>query len=67
MLVIVGSIIVAASVMGGFIWAGGPPLVLLQPSEFLVIGGAGSIVVCMSDSRVRTMAEVGHAFSKKGG
>lgn len=47
MLVIVGSIIVAASVMGGFIWAGGPPLVLVQPSEFLVIGGAaiGALII----------------------
>jgi chemotaxis protein MotA len=36
----VGSLVVLGSVIGGFIWAGGPLLVLFQPSEFLIIGGA---------------------------
>ena len=31
------------------------------------IGGAASIVDCMTDNRVRTVAEVRHAFSKHGG
>jgi chemotaxis protein MotA len=47
MLVIVGSIIVMGSVIGGFVWAGGPVGVLVQPSEFLVIGGAalGALII----------------------
>jgi transcriptional/translational regulatory protein YebC/TACO1 len=31
------------------------------------IGGAAIIVDCMTDNRVRTVAEVRHAFSKYGG
>jgi len=47
MLTIVGFIIVAGSVMGGFLMHGGQPAVLLQLSEFIIIGGAalGSLVV----------------------
>jgi chemotaxis protein MotA len=47
MLVIVGSIIVFVSVIGGFMIAGGQPLVLIQPSEFVVICGAaaGALVI----------------------
>lgn len=40
MLVIVGYVIVTASVFGGFILAGGHLAALLQPVEFLMIGGA---------------------------
>ena len=35
--------------------------------EGYVIGGAAVIVDCMTDNRVRTVAEVRHAFSKYGG
>jgi chemotaxis protein MotA len=47
MLTIVGFIIVAGSVMGGYMLHGGHPLVLLQPSEFLIVGGAatGALIV----------------------
>jgi chemotaxis protein MotA len=47
MLIIVGLLIVFASVVGGYLMAGGELLVLNQPSEFVVIGGAaiGSLVV----------------------
>lgn len=47
MLLIVGLLIVVASVFGGFLMAGGALAVLYQPSEFLVIGGAaiGSLVI----------------------
>ncbi len=41
MLAIVGAAIVTAAVIGGFIWEGGKVLVLFQPAEFLIIGGAG--------------------------
>ncbi|MBI3903626.1 MAG: flagellar motor stator protein MotA [Nitrosomonadales bacterium] len=47
MLVIVGYVVVAISVLGGFILAGGHVGALLQPVEFLMIGGAaaGAFVV----------------------
>ena len=40
MLLIVGAVIVIASVVGGFMMHGGQPLVLNQPAEFIIIGGA---------------------------
>lgn len=40
MLVIIGYVIVCASVFGGFIMAGGHAAVLFQPIELLMIGGA---------------------------
>lgn len=47
MLMIVGLIIVFGAVMGGFLMAGGALDVLVQPSEFVTIGGAaiGSLIV----------------------
>ena len=47
MLLIIGALVVLGSVLGGFIMAGGQPLVLNQPSEFVVIGGAsiGSLLI----------------------
>jgi chemotaxis protein MotA len=48
-LAIVGIVVVAVAVIGGFIWEGGHLLVLLQPAEFLIIGGAalGSILISL--------------------
>jgi chemotaxis protein MotA len=40
MFVIIGSVVVLASVLGGYILHGGPLLVLIQISEFIIIGGA---------------------------
>ena len=47
MLLIVGLVVVLGSVVGGYLMAGGQLLVLNQPSEFIVIGGAaiGSLIV----------------------
>ena len=47
MIVIVGCIIVVGGVIGGFIMAGGHIGALVQPSEFVVLGGAsiGALVV----------------------
>jgi chemotaxis protein MotA len=44
---IVGLIVVLVSVIGGFVLAGGPLPVLMQPTELLVIGGAaaGALIV----------------------
>jgi chemotaxis protein MotA len=39
--VIIGFVIVLVSVLGGFYEAGGPFMVLIQPAEFIIIGGAG--------------------------
>jgi chemotaxis protein MotA len=47
MLIVIGLVIVLGSVIGGYLMAGGNLLVLNQPSEFVVIGGAaiGSLVI----------------------
>jgi len=47
MLLIVGLIIVMGSVVGGYLMAGGHLILLVQPSEFVIIGGAalGSLLV----------------------
>jgi chemotaxis protein MotA len=37
---IIGIIVVFGAVIGGFLMEKGPMLVLMQPSEFLIIGGA---------------------------
>jgi chemotaxis protein MotA len=47
MLLVVGALVVFMSVAGGYLLEGGHPVVLNQPSEFLVIGGAavGSLII----------------------
>ncbi len=47
MLVIVGAVVVLVGVLGGFVIEGGPVLLLIQPAELLIIGGAmvGSILI----------------------
>ena len=47
MLIIVGAVVVLGAVLGGFLMAGGTVAVLVQPSEFVVIGGAavGSLLI----------------------
>ncbi|MGA2569260.1 MAG: flagellar motor stator protein MotA [Terracidiphilus sp.] len=40
MFVIIGILAVFAAILGGFLMEKGPLLVLMQPSEFLIIGGA---------------------------
>ena len=42
MLILIGGIIVLASTLGGFMIAGGKPLVLLHVSEFVVILGVAA-------------------------
>ena len=42
MLAIVGFLIVIGSVIGGFLMEGGKLLVLFQPAEFVIIGGAAT-------------------------
>src|SRR5262249_26334856 len=47
MLLIVGALIVVGCVVGGFLIEGGHLAVLIQPAEFIIIGGAalGSLVI----------------------
>jgi chemotaxis protein MotA len=47
MLILVGAVVVLGAVIGGFLMAGGALGVLVQPSEFVVIGGAavGSLLI----------------------
>ncbi len=47
MFVIIGAAVVLVGVIGGFLLEGGPLLLLFQPSEYLIIGGAalGSLLV----------------------
>jgi chemotaxis protein MotA len=53
MLIIIGSLIVFASTIGGFMLAGGKPLVLLHVSEFVVIlGVAAGVLVIASPGHV---------------
>ena len=51
MLILIGAFIVLASTLGGFMLAGGQPLVLLHVSEFVVILGVAlgvASVVCIT-------------------
>lgn len=53
MLILIGAVIVLASTLGGFIIAGGNPLVLLHVSEFVVIlGVAAGVLVIASPGHV---------------
>ncbi len=48
MLILIGAFIVLASTLGGFMLAGGQPLVLLHVSEFVVILGVGAGVLVIA-------------------
>jgi len=56
MLVLIGAVIVVASCLGGFMLAGGNPLVLLHVSEFVVIFGVGAGLL--------VIASPGHVLSQ---
>ena len=57
MVSIIGLIIVAAGVIGGFMAEGGKLLTLYQPAEFIIIGGAmiGSLLAAISLSNLKKM------------
>src|SRR5258708_10972712 len=57
MLVIVGALIVLGSVAGGYLMEGGKPLVLNQPAEFIIIGGAalGSLLIGTPPSVIKKL------------
>src|SRR5690554_3364869 len=64
MLLIIGAVIVFASVIGGFVLHGGNLLVLWQPTELLIIGGAavGSFIIA---NPVHTIKEVFGGFIRQ--
>ena len=57
MLMMMGLVVVFGAVIGGFLMAGGDLLVLLQPSEFVVIGGAaiGTLIISTPASVLMAM------------
>ncbi len=57
MLIIIGFLVVFFSVIGGFVMEGGHLLVLFQPAEFLIIGGAmiGSVLVSLPIKTLKLM------------
>ena len=62
MLVIAGAVIVVISVLGGFLFEGGEILVLIQPAELIIIGGAalGSMLIATTPSTLKAMgAQIG--------
>jgi chemotaxis protein MotA len=59
MLILVGALIVFVSTIGGFMLAGGSPLVLLHISEFVVIGGV-AVGVLVIASPAHVLKEVFH-------
>jgi chemotaxis protein MotA len=59
MLIIVGAIIVIASTIGGFMLAGGKPILLLHLSEFVVILGISAGVIVIA-SPAHVLKEVVH-------
>ena len=59
MFVIIGALIVIGSVAGGYLMEGGQPLVVLnQPAEFLIIGGAA--VGFVRDAHLRQVLRGAH-------
>ncbi len=42
MLTVIGLVVVFAGIFGGYVWAGGPLHVLMQPAELAIIGGAAA-------------------------
>lgn len=62
MLVIVGAVVVMLAVVGGYLFEGGNLLLLVQPAEFIIIGGAaiGSMVMATSPSVLKgTAGQIG--------
>jgi len=68
MLLIIGFVIVMVATLGGFMLAGGQPLVLMHVSEFVVIGGIAIGVLVISSPMQTIMAIVTKTMSAiKGG
>ena len=67
MIILLGAFIVFASVIGGFMMAGGHPGTLLQAAEFVVIvGAAGGALIIMSPKKVMVDLVHGMVAALKG-
>jgi chemotaxis protein MotA len=68
MLLIIGFIIVIGATLGGFMIAGGQPMVLMHLSEFIVIGGiaAGVLVIACPMSTIMAIVHKSIAAIKGG-
>ncbi len=65
MFTLLGLVIVFAGILGGYMWAGGPLHVLVQPAQLAIIGGAavGTLVMAAPGKmRGRLVAAIGKAF-----
>jgi chemotaxis protein MotA len=65
MLIIAGAVVVLVSVVGGYLLEGGHLLLLSQPAEFLIIGGAaiGSLLISTPPKVLKTMGgQIGKLF-----
>jgi chemotaxis protein MotA len=70
LLVIIGALIVTGTVFGGYLMEGGHLAVLIQPIEFLIIGGAaaGSLLISSPISVLKAiLKQVTGAVTSKGG
>ncbi len=68
MFVIIGAIVVLGAVFGGFVLEGGPLKLIVQPVEFLIIGGAALGAMIISAPKKLLMKIVAKAIaSLKGG
>ncbi|MBU3023127.1 flagellar motor stator protein MotA [Aestuariibacter sp. A3R04] len=64
---VIGLIIVLATVVGGFIFAGGNVATLWQPAEFIIVFGAAIGALVVGNSRyvlVETLSQLRYQFSK---
>ncbi|MEK7443407.1 MAG: flagellar motor stator protein MotA [candidate division NC10 bacterium] len=66
MLALIGLGVVTVGVFGGFALAGGPLMILLQPAEYLVIGGAaaGGLLISTTPSVLRQLIRQSKAAMK---
>jgi chemotaxis protein MotA len=66
MYTILGLVVVFAGIFGGYVWAGGPLHVLVQPAELAIIGGAsfGTLLIAAPGRmRYRLLGAIRKAFN----
>jgi len=68
MIALIGFIVVIGAVLGGFTMAGGSPVALVHPSEFVMIGGAalGMILISTPISTLKKMISQVTGIAKAG-
>ena len=68
MIAFIGIGVVIAAIIGGYLWEGGKMLVLFQPAEFLIIGGAagGALLIGSGPKILKTMISQLASLPKSG-